>query len=105
MKYGIDFDGVICERTGIPTGDFLYFAKRKPIKNSLEAIEWLIECGHEIYIFTAHDSQSEVEEWLKVWKFPKLRVTNIKESGTKAFVDDRAIRFENNWQSIRKLLE
>ena len=38
---------------------------------------------------------------LKEQGFPKMRITNIKESGTLAFIDDRAIRFDN-WQNIRK---
>ena len=105
MKYGIDFDGVLCERKGVPTSNLDHFFKRKPVKNSRQSIEWLLKCGHELYVFTAHEPMSEVEGWLMLYHFPKLRVTNIKESGTKAFVDDRAIRFENNWQSIRKLLE
>lgn len=102
-KYAVDFDGVIVKRNGIPTlkedtNDL------DPIDGAREAIEWLIFQGHELYILTAHEPLREVEEWLRKRDFPHLFCSHIKQSGTKAIIDDRAIRF-TNWQDIRKLLE
>ena len=104
MKYAIDFDSVLCERYGIPTK--MDFYDCPPTEDAVEAIKWLKKCGHEVYILTANEPKTwpKMAKWLKEWQFPKLRITNIKEVGTKAFIDDRAIRFDN-WQNIRKLLE
>lgn len=102
-KYAIDFDSVLAERKGIPTKEedtnMLI-----PVKDALEGVMWLTKRGHELYVYTSHDSLSEVKDWLKDNNFPDLRVTKEKEKGTKAYVDDRAIRF-TSWQDIRKLLE
>lgn len=102
-KYAIDFDSVICQRNGVPTDNEDIF-NCLPVKDAKDATEWLIEKGHNLYILTAHEPLSEVGEWLKKYNFPPLDYTHIKKSGTKAFIDDRAIRF-TSWQDIRKLLE
>jgi len=104
MILGIDFDGVICKRTGFPRG--LEFMGCEPTKGAVEAVWWLRKQGHNIYVLTGRTSEdwSDVKKWLKKWRFPKLEVTNVKKAGTAIYVDDRAIRFENNWYSICKLL-
>lgn len=103
MKYALDFDGTLAQRTGIPTNSE-NVKDCKPNEGSLEAVKWLLLCGHDLYVFTNNDHPEQIEDWLVDSGFPKLRVTNIKEKGTKAYVDDRAIRF-TNWQDIRKILE
>jgi hypothetical protein len=100
MKIGVDFDGTICEREGIPRNSGI--TNEKPIKYAKEAIEWLMREGHELYIFSTRD-KDEILIWLKMNNFPLLEITDKKIPGTTAYIDDRAIRFENNWQSICKL--
>jgi len=96
----VDFDGTICERSGItrkPSID-----NEKPVKYAKEAILYLMERGHEIYIQSNRNSD-EILVWLKANDFPLLEITDKKKPNTAIYIDDRAIRFENNWQSICKL--
>ena len=102
IKLGIDFDGVICKREGIPTiGDW---QKCEPVNGARESIELFIKQGIGVYICTQreHYDWPEVKEWLKKRGFPELRITNKKEKDTTVYIDDRAIRF-TNWNDIRKL--
>ncbi len=100
---GVDFDGVICSRPGIPRqGDFMV---DKPTKDALEAIWWLEEQGFKPYVFTNRGEKqwSEIEYWMYGHGFPRLNITNRKLKGTNIYLDDRAIRF-TNWQDVCKYL-
>ena len=101
MKIAVDFDGVLCERYGIPTRGNFYDSP--PTEDAVEAIKLLKKLGYELYIFTNRDPKEYplMKKWLKEQGFPSLRITNIKEIGTSTYIDDRAIRF-TNWQDIRK---
>lgn len=103
MKYALDFDGTLAKRNGIPTRTE-NIEDLVPMEGAVEAVKWLLACGHELYVFTNNKYPQLIEQWLSKNGLPVLRVTNIKESGTKAYIDDRAIRF-TSWQDIRKLLE
>jgi len=96
MKIAIDFDGVICNRKGIPTEKGLGYPK----KGAKDAINLLIKNGYDIWILTSNPDLNEVASWLNMYDFPQLRITNIKEPAH-VYIDDRAIRF-TNWQDIRK---
>jgi hypothetical protein len=100
MKISIDFDGVVCKRTGIPRSDS--FLDEEPQEYAKEAIEWLMEQGHELYIQSNRD-KDEILVWLKEHDFPLLEITNIKKLNTSIYLDDRAIRFVS-WQDFCKLL-
>lgn len=100
MMYGIDFDGVLCEREGIPRVKSIKGCK--PVKDALQAVKWIMEQGHTVYIFTNRDAD-EVIKWMDKWKFPWIPVHNIKLPDTTMYIDDRAVRF-TNWQDICKLL-
>ena len=100
MRYGIDFDGVICERKGIPRKSSIRGCK--PMKDAKQAIEWIIDQGHEVYVFT-NRNWDEVEKWLVKHKFPTMLVTDRKLPDTALYIDDRAYRF-TDWQDICKLL-
>jgi hypothetical protein len=96
MKIAIDFDGVICNRKGIPTMEGL----GAPKKGAKDAINLLINNGHKVWILTSNPDLNKVTSWLHQYEFPELRITNIKEPAH-VYIDDRAIRF-TNWQDIRK---
>jgi len=102
MKYGIDFDGVLCERYSIPTKG--KFVDCPSTEDAVEAVKALRHAGHELYIFTNRQKKDwkAIEKWLKEQGFPKLRITNQKESKTTVYLDDRAVRF-SNWKDFCKL--
>src|SRR3990167_2789568 len=98
MRIGIDFDGTICKRQGVPRKDD--YLTSPPQENALEAIWWLQVQGYEPYVFTSREEKNGIYWWLYYNGFPEIEITNKKKRNTIAYIDDRAIRFENNWQSI-----
>jgi len=98
MKIAIDFDGVICERTGIPTKKGL----GKPMKGALDAIKLFKKLGHKVWVFTSNPEPQMVRMWLDKHNFPKIDVRNTKDPAH-IYIDDRAVRF-TNWQDIRKYI-
>lgn len=99
MKIFVDFDGVICRSEGIPTEKFNW-DERVPVKDALDAINFLVKQGHKVTIFTSNPELDEVKKWLHNYYFPDLEVTNIK-SPAHVYIDDRGLRF-TNWQDIRR---
>jgi len=101
LKIAVDFDGTICKRNQVPrVGDFF---SEEPNEFAQSALD-LLKKEYDVYILTNRDP----DEWLSIYKwlndngFPKgIRVTNIKEKDTVAYIDDRAIRF-TNWLDITK---
>ncbi len=102
MMISVDFDGVICERSGIPRPHF--FDACPPVAEAKSALEYLATF-HEVYILTARPKEEWplIREWLEKWDFPIFEITNIKKLGTKVMIDDRAIRF-TNWSDVCKYL-
>jgi uncharacterized pyridoxamine 5'-phosphate oxidase family protein len=102
MLISIDFDGTLCDRVGIPRTE--NWMDSNPVKYALPAMEYLKKQGHKIYILTARRQSDfkDIKIWLKRWGFPEMEVTNKKKKDTAVIIDDRAIRFENNWMSICK---
>jgi len=98
MRVGIDFDGTLCKREGIPRAR--EFADSLPMENALEAVKELSK-KFELYVFTNRKDKELIELWLHSYGFPPLRVTSRKLSKTIAYIDDRAIRF-TNWLDICK---
>lgn len=97
MKIAIDFDGVICKRSGIPTiRDF----NDPPMEGALDSIKLLKKMKYKVWIFTSNPDLEQVKTWLSLNEFPDLEVTNIKKPAH-VYIDDRAMRF-TNWQDIRK---
>jgi len=97
----IDFDGVICDRQGIPRGDD--WKECKPTKDAQSAIYLLTSQGHTLYIFTNRESDEwgDILEWMLDYDFPELPITNSKLPGTSVYIDDRCIRF-TNWLDVCK---
>jgi hypothetical protein len=101
MIVAVDFDGVICKRTGvIRESDF---SDDLPVKEARDAIEWLFDQGHLVYILTARPKEEweDIIVWLQKHNFVYAEVTNVKKLGTKVIIDDRAIRF-TNWVDVCK---
>ena len=103
MIIACDFDGVLIERKSIPRPED--FEKDKPMKDAREAVKFLIERGHEVFILTSRraDNWPKIRRWLEKHDFPWLRITDTKENAT-IYLDDRAIRF-TNWLDFIKLIE
>ena len=102
MRISIDFDGVLIDGKGIPRKPDV--GRGKPKEYAVEAVKFLQGLGYECYVLTARGKQEweGIRKWLKKHKFPEMEVTNRKMNAV-AYIDDRAVRFENNWQSICKL--
>ncbi len=98
MRIAVDFDGVICRRAGIPRKKSIF--DDPPQDDALEAVKWLMESGHELYIFSNRD-EDDILIWLKQNNFPLLEITNRKKPNTSIYLDDRAIRF-TSWLDFTK---
>jgi hypothetical protein len=106
----IDFDGVIHSYDNGWQNGKIYGSV---IKGTKEAINHLKESGYEIIIFTTRASEShnkdpkseelvsELKSWLNKNNIYFDKITSEK-LGAIAYIDDRAIRFENNWNDIIK---
>ena len=107
----IDFDGVIYNyELGYNEGKL----SEVPIAGAQKQMARLVEKGYNVVILTArlHPSNSNllatminIKEWLTTNGFIQNQhyhiITNNKPPAV-AYIDDRAIRFENNWYSIGK---
>lgn len=75
----------------------------KPVPGAIKAIKSLIKAGYEVIIFTTMSSRGEARNQ-EIRKWLKKRDLDLKVTSTKvpalAIIDDRAIRFEGNWQTI-----
>jgi hypothetical protein len=101
MKIAIDFDGVIVERHGIPRE--LGYTDCPPTKDCIDAVRWLKNQGHDLYIFTSREKEQwkDIQKWLRKNGLPRLPITNTKIHAT-IYLDDRAIRF-TTWLDFCKL--
>lgn len=98
-KIAIDFDGTLIDGDGIPRK--INISTGKPKKEAAAAIKFLQDLGYECYVLT---SRKEIEwgmikSWLREHGFPEMEVTNIK-SPSVVYIDDRGMRFKDNWQDI-----
>lgn len=95
----IDFDGVIRDNTNDTQVEYM---QTSPIDGSFRSIKKLESQGYTVIIFSARD-QDSIYQWLKAYYPPEYgkipEITNVKPPAI-AYIDDRAIRFENNWASI-----
>lgn len=102
----IDFDGVIFPYSNGWSGGKLYDS---PTSDCIKALKCLREYKIEIIIFTV-ESRIKMKKQIKKWiayhfgEDFEYTITNKKPMEVLAIVDDRAIRFENNWSSIIKYL-
>lgn len=94
----VDFDGVLHEYNGYQNG-LIQGAQA----GAWEAVKHLRQQGHTVVVFTTR-SADLVARWLKDHGFPELEVSNVKRPFW-AIVDDRAIRFDGNWERTLAELE
>jgi hypothetical protein len=78
-----------------------------PLQGSRSSIIKLKKLKNKIIIFSARAATpaitTSIEVWLKQQKIPFDLVTNVKPNAD-VFVDDRALRFENDWAATMKEL-
>ena len=94
MVIAIDFDGVIVKRKGIPrVGSF---AKCPPTKDARDAIAWLIDQGHEVWILTARTKEyhGKIETWLKR-NAPRVRPNKFEFGEIEAIKQDILLPIAN----------
>lgn len=99
-RIAVDFDDVLCDRNDYPRGDFSLCL---PMPHAVSAVSWLVSQGYAVYVLTMNPPESwgRISAWLETHGFPQLMVTNVKQPGTKWFIDDRAIRF-TTWKDVVK---
>lgn len=93
----LDFDGVLAEYTG-------WRGKHHTGKPMTGALEFLLthQASHQFVIHTVREPEA-ISKWLVTHGFPAIPVTNVKPKAS-AYIDDRAIRFEGDWQSVSENL-
>jgi hypothetical protein len=100
----IDLDGTITASKSHGPDDF---APLRP--GTRDALQKLHKEGFELVIHTARTDHSKVKDYLRKNGISRWisDVSNVKNPSSAIFVDDRALRFEGNWDStlrkIRKL--
>lgn len=99
----IDFDGVIHAYSKGWQGGRIY---DDPLPGVAEAMQRLIDNGWRVVVHTARattsQSRADVMEWLDLHDIPYFDVTAVKPLAV-AYVDDRAIRFENWNQALSEI--
>ena len=92
----VDFDGVIHDNP-------LDKSMGEPINGCKESLEKLIDLGFTIVIYTLRGEHDQhVIDWLDFYNIPYHQVTNKKPDAL-AYIDDKAIRF-NDWDSTMSTL-
>lgn len=88
----VDFDGVLNEYNGYEEGGL-----GEPLSGSQDFIKELRR-KYKVVILTSRPKE-QVINWLSNNGFPSMKVTNRKVPAV-AYIDDRAIRFNGNYQTI-----
>lgn len=86
----IDFDGTLHQYTGWKGLTHI----DGPIEGARRAL-YLLERNYKLVCFSTR-SREVVEQALRLWGFPKMKVTNIKEPA-ELIIDDRALTFRGVW--------
>ncbi len=90
----IDFDGVLSKYDGWKGEENV----DEPIEGSRDFVIMLIKCSYVPVIFTARKKEV-VENWLKIYNFPEIEVTNVKYPSV-AYIDDRCVKFDGNFSEL-----
>ena len=96
----VDFDGCLhAYRNGWQGHDTV---ADEPEPGARTAMLALAEAGWRLYVLTSRAELGVVVEWLDRHDFPDMLVTRIKPIAV-AYIDDRAVRYEGCWPSVRKM--
>jgi hydroxymethylpyrimidine pyrophosphatase-like HAD family hydrolase len=104
----IDFDGTICEHKFPDIGDLTPGVK--------EALETLKKAGYKLIIHTCRTASywknilpanqtKLVEGFMKYHKLPYDTIWAPDKPIGIAYIDDKAIRFDNNWSEITEQIQ
>lgn len=93
--YMVDLDDTLAKYTGVrgnsPVGD--------PNPEIVGVVHYLHEMGFEIRLFTARagfpDQVPLIEEWLKKHNLSFMIITNVKDHGVIAILDDKAVNVKD----------
>lgn len=96
----IDFDGVLHAYTSGWQGHDC--VADRPVEGAVEACGALAEAGWKLYVLSSRSDLRPVAAWLHQYGFPPMTLTRVKPIAV-AYIDDRAVRFEGHWPSIRKM--
>lgn len=89
---GVDLDGTLAHYDGFKGEDHI----GAPVPAMVEQVKKWIAAGHEVRIFTARRPSPAIRRWVKEHLGHSLRITNQKDPGMIATVDDRAIGVKRN---------
>lgn len=96
----IDFDGVLHSYiSGWKGNDEV---ADLPVEGAAEACWRLFDVGWKLYVLTSRTNLEPVARWLEKYGFPSMTLTRVKPIAI-AYIDDRAVRFDGNWDALRKL--
>lgn len=104
----IDFDGTICEHKFPDIGE--------PTPDVREALETLKKAGYRIIIHTCRTASywkgiipgnqpKLIEGFMKYHKLPYDTIWMPDKPIGVAYIDDKAIRFDNNWKAITENIQ
>lgn len=96
----IDFDGVLHSFKSGWQGHAV--VADEPEDGAVAACWRLHEAGWKLYVLSSRSVLESVQEWLARYNFPPMILTRVKPIAI-AYIDDRGIRYEGDWDSIRKL--
>ena len=89
---GVDFDGTLATydhyRGDDHTGD--------PVEPMVKLVRKLLHEGAEVRLFTARKPHPALRKWMKEHLGVILPITNVKDPGMIAVIDDRAIGIMRN---------
>lgn len=95
----IDFDGTIHNKASLIPPHRM----GQPFPGTYESLCHFREIALRIVIFCVWaDSEKNIEtisKWMDYFNLPFDEITNVKPDAV-AYIDNRAIRFENNWEEI-----
>jgi hypothetical protein len=101
----VDFDDTIVVKV---------FGTLVPAKDCIEALHMLRESGYKIVIHSArswhewpnkHERELEMKELLDKWEVPYDDVyAGEGKPPALAYIDDRGLRFSNNWMDIARVI-
>jgi hypothetical protein len=98
--YAIDFDGVIHDYKNPIPGRRMGGV----IAGTKEALETIRNNGDKIIIHTVRGgSPQHISDFMQYYELPFDSVTDIKPNAD-FYIDDKAVRFEGNWDETLKLL-